>query len=210
MRKAPASVSVGQTALLERIARGEPLADALHGVVDLIEQHAAGLLCSVLLIDRERGTVHPIAAPNLPGEYTKAIDGAPIGPRAGSCGTAAFRGEPVIVEDIATDPLWADYKHLALPHGLRACWSTPIMSRERAVVATFAMYYREPRGPTAAERALVDIATHLASIAFQRDHAESALRAGERLHAQIYASVADIIFSITVEPGNQFRFQSVN
>src|SRR5688572_4699074 len=86
------TISDGQTALLERIARGEPLAKSLHGVIELIEGHADGLLCSVLLVDCKRGTVHPIAAPSLPADYTSSLEGAAIGPKAGSCGTAAFRG----------------------------------------------------------------------------------------------------------------------
>jgi C4-dicarboxylate-specific signal transduction histidine kinase len=112
----------------------------------------------------------------LPIPYTQAIDGAAIGPSAGSCGTAAYRAQRVIVSDIATDPLWADYRDLALPHGLRACWSTPILSSEGSVLGTFATYYREPHIPTAQEHHVVERVTHLASIAIEGEQAEEALR----------------------------------
>jgi len=116
------------------------------------------------------------AAPSLPLAYTEAIDGVGIGPSAGSCGTAAYRAEPVIVSDIATDPLWADYRDLASAHGLRACWSTPILSSEGSVLGTFAIYYREPRSPTPHEHNVIEQITHLASIAVEREQAEQALR----------------------------------
>src|ERR1700687_2271437 len=116
------------------------------------------------------------AAHGLPITYTQAIDGAVIGPSAGSCGTAAYRAEPVIVSDIATDPLWADYRDLASAHGLRACWSTPILSSAGRVLGTFAIYYREPRSPTPQEQNLIEQITHLASIAIERERAEEKLR----------------------------------
>src|SRR6185369_1291729 len=97
-------------------------------------------------------------------EYLRAIDGASIGPCAGSCGTAAFRREAVFVADIASDPLWADYKHLALPHGLRACWSTPILDAQRNVLGTFAIYYRKQGLPEEHQLQLIDVATHTAAI----------------------------------------------
>src|SRR6202007_2448701 len=91
------------------------------------------------------------AGPSLPTKYAEAIDGAVIGPSVGSCGTAAYRAEPVIVSDIATDPLWADFRDLASAHELRACWSTPILSSAGKVLGTFAIYYREPRSPSSEE-----------------------------------------------------------
>ena len=116
--------------LLERIATGAPLGAVLTGIVELVEHQAPGMICTVLLLDAESGTLRHGASPSLPDEYSRAIDGSAIGPRAGSCGAAAFRKTRVIVEDIATHPYWEDYRSLALPHGLRACWSTPIMSPE--------------------------------------------------------------------------------
>jgi PAS domain S-box-containing protein len=162
----------GQRDVLEGIAGGAPLPLVLERIVRLVEQQAAGMLCSILLIDRDHGCVRHGAAPTLPIEFSRAIDGAPIGPAEGSCGTAAYRGAPVVVEDIATDPLWALYRDLALPHGLRACWSSPIFSSDHRVLGTFAMYYREPRGPSPTEMQWVDAATHLAAVAIGRDTAE--------------------------------------
>src|SRR5260370_10848648 len=119
------------------------------------------------------------AAPSLPLTYTKAIDGAVIGPSVGSCGTAAYRAKPVIVSDIATDPLWADFRDLALAHGLRACWSTAILSSAGKVLGTFAVYYREPHFPDQQELTVIERITHLASIAIARKQAEEALRRSE-------------------------------
>jgi PAS domain S-box-containing protein len=123
-------------------------------------------------------------APSLPKAYTDAINGAVIGPSAGSCGTAAYRGEPVIVEDIATDPLWADYRDLALPHSLCACWSTPVFSSQGKVIATFAMYYREPRRPTQRDQEIIDQITHLAGVAIQQKLAEEKLQRSEAYLAE--------------------------
>jgi signal transduction histidine kinase/ActR/RegA family two-component response regulator len=162
--------------VLERIAGGAPLADVLEEIVRLVEGQAPGMCCSILLLDREQRCVRYGAAPSLPPEFNRAIEGAPIGPEVGSCGTAAFRGERVIVEDIATHPYWAAYRHLALPHGLRACWSSPIFSTKHEVLGTFAMYYREPRGPRPREIAWVDAATHLAAIAIGHEAAAQTQR----------------------------------
>src|SRR4029077_17828162 len=111
--------------------------------------------------------------------YTDAIDDAMIGPTAGSCGTAAYRAQQVIVSGIGTDPLWADYRELALPHGLRACWSTPVFSSDGTVIATFAMYSREPRSPSLRDQHIVEQITHLAGIAIQRKLDEDKLRDSE-------------------------------
>ena len=171
--------------VLERIAGGAPLVDILERIVRLVEQQAPGMCCSILLVDREHGCVRYGAAPSLPLEFSRAIDGSPIGPAAGSCGTAAYLGERVIVEDIATHPYWTEYKHLALPHGLRACWSSPIFSAAHEVLGTFAMYYREPRGPLPREVAWVDAATHLAAIAIGHEAAAQALRRSEAHYRRI-------------------------
>jgi GAF domain-containing protein len=119
------------------------------------------ILTSILLLD-DRHLRHG-AAPTLPADYCAALNGSEIGPCAGSCGTAAFHGAPVYVTDIATDPLWADYRDLALPHGLRACWSTPIFDENHKVLGTFAIYHLTTRGPTPAEiEAIRTITDHVA------------------------------------------------
>ncbi len=155
------------------------LPEILKTLCTNIEKHYSGLLCSVLLLDADGKTLRHGAAPSLPKEYSQAIDGTQIGPNTGSCGTAAYRRQPVVVSDIATDPLWADYRHLALPHGLRACWSTPVASQDGGILGTFAIYYREPRLPDAEHLQLIAHATHLAAIAMERDRARAELSAAE-------------------------------
>jgi PAS domain S-box-containing protein len=125
-RKRAESLLAGESRILEMVAKGDSLAEILDSLCLLVEKQADGVLASILVLDDDR--LRHGGAPSLPKAYTDAINGIVIGPRAGSCGTAAYRGEPVIVEDIATDPLWADYRDLALPHSLCACWSTPVLS----------------------------------------------------------------------------------
>src|SRR4051812_15871109 len=180
MTGAPQTYYDAQAAVLEQVASGAPLPVVLTGTVRLVESQASGMVCTILLHDEARGILHVGAAPSLPRELSCAIEGLPVGPAVGSCGTAAYRRERVIVEDIATDPLWATGRDLVLPTGLRACWSTPILSPDRALLGTFAMYYREPRGPTAAELSWVAAATHIAAIAIMRDRAETKLRLNEQ------------------------------
>src|SRR5882762_6911784 len=175
-RKRAEMLLAGEKRLLEMIARGDSRALVLDSLCRLVEELASGGLSSILLLDPKANRLRHGAAPGLPIKYTEAIDGIVIAPAVGSCGTAAFRAEPVIVSDIATDPLWADYRDLALAHGLRACWSTPILSSASKVLGTFAIYYREPRSPTPQEHNLMEQITHLASIAVEREQAEEALR----------------------------------
>ena len=189
-----------QTAVLERVAAGHPLSEILADIVRLIERQADGMRCSLLLLDGK--FIRHGAAPSLPPDYVKWLDGQSIGPRAGSCGTAAYVGRRVIVEDITTDPLWDDYRTFALPFGLRACWSSPIFSAERDVLGTFAMYYGEPRRPTAAEITWVDAATHLAAIAIVSDRATKSLLSSEarsRRLARLYAMSSAINEAIVRE-----------
>src|SRR5262245_57202317 len=183
----------GQNRVLELIAQGRPLLKILDSLMAVIQAQCPDMLCSVLLLDRDRIHVRHGAARGLPQAFVRAVDGESIGPRAGSCGTAAFRGEPVIVEDIATDPLWDDYRQLALQHDLRACWSTPIFDSQRNVLGTFAMYFRAPGRPDARHLRLIEISTHLASIAITTDRRVEALRASEeRLRLALSGGKVDI------------------
>jgi signal transduction histidine kinase len=175
-RKRDEMLLAGERRLLEMIARGDSRAVILDALCRLVDELASGCLSSILLLDQDAACLRHGAAPSLPAPYTEAIDGGVIGPSAGSCGTAAYRKESVLVGDIATDPLWADFRDLALAHGLRACWSTPILSSDGRVLGTFAIYYREPRIPTPYEQNIVEQITHLASIALEREQAETALR----------------------------------
>jgi PAS domain S-box-containing protein len=178
-RKRTEVLLAGEKRLLEMIARGNSLALILDGTCRLVEELATGSLSSILLLDPSANCLRHGASPSLPIAYTSAIDGEVIGPSAGSCGTAAYRAEQVIVSDIATDPLWTDYRDLALPHGLRACWSTPILSSGGKVLGTFATYYREPRSPSPQEQNVIERITHLASIALEREQGEKKLRQSE-------------------------------
>jgi len=150
---------------------------SLDALIGLIEQVVPGMRGSVLLLDDDGVTLRHGAAPSLPEAYCRLIDGERIGPTAGSCGTAAFRRQRVIVRDIATDPLWANYKAAAEPFGLAACWSTPIFDAEGRLLGTFAMYYDEPRDPTEEDIALTETATLLSANLITRARAARALRA---------------------------------
>jgi PAS domain S-box-containing protein len=178
-RKRAEALLAGEKRLLEMIARGHSRALILDEICRLVEELASGSLSSILLVDPSANRLRQGAAPSLPGSYTEAVDGIVIGPSAGSCGTAAYRAEPVIVSDIATDPLWANYRDLALAHGLRACWSTPIFSSGGRVLGTFATYYREPRSPSQQEHNVIERITHLVSIALEREQTEETLRRSE-------------------------------
>lgn len=174
-----ANLLKGQNRVLELIGRGARLDETLDSLVRMIEAQCPGMLCSILLLDPDGRHVLHGAAPSLPDEYNRAISGEPIGPRAGSCGTAAFRAEPVVVEDIATDPLWEGYRDIALKHGLRACWSTPIFGEERRVLGTFACYFRVLARPRERHFKLIEIATYTAAIAIVRYRRVEALRTSE-------------------------------
>lgn len=170
------SFQAGQNRALKHLASGESLIKVLTELAETIEELAPDMLCSILVFDSTGQCLHHCAAPTLPAEYTNAIDGFRVGPVAGSCGTAVHRSERVIVEDIEADPLWADCRDLALKHDLRACWSQPVFSSERRVLGTIAMYYRKPRGPSAAELELVDKAANVAGIAIERKQTEETHR----------------------------------
>jgi len=178
-RKRAEVLLAGEKQLLEMIARGDSRGLILDAICRLVEELASGSLCSILLADPSANRLRHGAAPSLPSSYTEAVDGVVIGPSAGSCGTAAYRREPVIVCDIATDPLWANYCDLALTHGLRACWSTPILSSGGKVLGTFATYYRQPRSPSQQEHNVIERITHLVSIAIEREQAQETLRRSE-------------------------------
>jgi len=167
-RKEAESLRDGESHILEMIARDAPLEDVLVKLVQVVEAQFTGLLCSVLLLDNDGEHVRHGAAPSFPKSYINAIDGRCIGPKAGSCGTAMYRREPVVVTDILQDPLWEAYRDVAEPYGLRACWSTPILAHSGNALGSFAMYYREPRSPSPAETRALQMATHLTGIAIER------------------------------------------
>ncbi|MGE5563014.1 MAG: ATP-binding protein [Bacillota bacterium] len=179
--------------ILQLAIRNEKLEDTLEALVRTVEeQSSSGVLGSILLLDPDGRHLRHGAAPSLADEYNAAIDGIEIGPSVGSCGTAAFTAEPVFVSDIAEDPLWADFKDLALAHDLRACWSIPILSGTGAVLGTFAMYHRQPRQPVEEDLALVSLITNTAAMVIERKRAEAALRElNETLEARVVEEISE-------------------
>lgn len=156
-----------QKRVLEGMVNELSLGDLMTLVCREVERIAPEVTASILAVDEQR-RLRPLAAPGLPPAICQSLDGVLIGPKVGSCGTAAFRGEPVVVTDIRTDPLWADYHALFESSGMRACWSSPICDHAGVVVGTFAFYFREPRGPDALHHRLVDVCLHLCAVAIER------------------------------------------
>lgn len=164
-----------QHKVLEAMVREAPVHELMTLVCREVERIAPEVIASILGIDGE-GRLRPLAGPSLPDSYSAALDGVPIGPGVGSCGTAAYFGEPVLVEDIATDPLWADFKHLALPHNLRACWSSPIKASNGRVLGSFAFYYRERCAPSRFHKRLVSVSVHLCALALEREESRTRIQ----------------------------------
>src|SRR6478609_538224 len=183
-RKRREALLAGENRVLAMVTKGDSLADILDSLCLLMEEQSSGVLASILLMDPNGKQLRHGGAPNLPKAYTDAIDGVAIGHSVGSCGSAAYRAEQVIVSDIATDPLWDPFRDLALTHSLRACWSTPIFSSEGKVIGTFAMYYHQPRSPSPREQDTIKHITHLAGIAIERKLAEAARRESEAYLAE--------------------------
>jgi PAS domain S-box-containing protein len=179
-RKRAQAIQEEQRQFLELLATGMDFSETLHTLVSRIEEQWPGMHGLVLLLDEAGQHLHRGAAVSLPESYVESIEGLEIGPMVGSCGTASYLGERVVVEDIAEDPRWDGLRDLALEHGLRACWSEPVFSSEGDVVGTFAMYYRHPRAPSAAELEAIEVGAHLASVAIERKRADEALRESER------------------------------
>jgi PAS domain S-box-containing protein len=184
----------GQRQVLEMIATDAPLAQVLTLLVHLIEDQCEGMACSVLLLDIDGVHVRLGAAPNLPDEYLRHIDGQPVGPRIGSCGTVMQVGRPVIVTDIVSDPQWDVLRDVALAGGLRACWSTPILSAHKKVLGSFAMYCGTPRGPTREELRLIETAADLAGAAIDHHRSQEALRHSEERSRAILRAIPDWMF----------------
>ena len=196
----------GQARILEMIAAGAPLAVTLTHLIGMIEEQMPDALCSVLLLDEDGQHIRHGAAPSLPKAFVQAVDGLKIGPKVGSCGTAMYWGKPVVVSDIDNDPLWDDYRGLAVAHGLRACWSTPITTPEGKVLGAFANYYRAVRSPGIDDTRLIEIAVHLAAIAIERKRAESKLHANEKRFRDYAETASDWFW----ETGPDYRLTFVS
>ena len=189
---------IGQTSLRQ----------TLEALCREVEKLHPGLLCSVLLLEADGVTLRSTAAPSLPEEYCRAIDGFKAGPYAGSCGTAIYRRAPVVVSDVTTDPLWADYRELALSHQLRACWSTPIASQDGSLLGTFAIYYREPRTPDGQHLLLIAHAIHLTALAIERDRDRTQLRAAEDRYRTLVERLPAITYIAELGAGGPWHYVS--
>jgi PAS domain S-box-containing protein len=200
------ALRVGEKRLLEMIATGGALEDILIALSLMIEEQRSGTLASVLLLNPDGVHLDFVAGPSLPDEWRQQMAKLPIGPCAGSCGTAAFRGSPVIVSDIKTDPLWEvpEHRASALKHGLRASWSNPVLSSKGKVLGTFCMYYREPRSPSSQDLELIGSATHFVRIAIERDRAEEALRRNEQRLRDVIDTIPIITWSMLPNGANDF------
>lgn len=157
---------------MSALADEVPITDIADRLCRRVEEIAPDVVCSLLHVDAA-GLVHPLGGPSLPEDYSRALDGIAIGPDVGSCGTAAFYGEPVLAQDLDTDPRWQPYKTRPLEVGLRACWSTPIKAKDGRVIATFAFYFREPRAPSNWHRRIVDACVDLGAFAIERKEARA-------------------------------------
>lgn len=178
------ALEAGQRQFLELLATGGDFSTTLHALVRIVEEQWRGMLGLILLLDEDGKHLHIGAAVSLPQDYLDSIEGLEIGPMVGSCGTACYRRERVIVQDILTDPRWDGLRSLAVQYGLRACWSEPVIASNSQVVGTFAMYYRQPRAPTQDELRTIATAAHLVGIAIEHQRAQEALRQSEmRLRA---------------------------
>ena len=172
-----AALLESQRRLLDRIASGAPLRETLEMLVELIEQQASGMRAAVLLADSAQQQLAFVAAPSIPEDYKVGIEPyLRIGPDMGSCGTAAFLRQPVYTRDTATDPLWENCGQIAVRNGLRAIWSTPILSDGNVVLGTFAMYYGEPQLPAEEHIQLIDMATQMARVAIEAKGDDEMLR----------------------------------
>ncbi|MEO7888326.1 MAG: PAS domain S-box protein [Polaromonas sp.] len=197
--KAAEDFARAQAQILALIAGSASLQRSLEAVVQLIETSSPDSLCSILLVGGQQ--LHLGAAPSLPGSYNQAIEGLQIGEGVGACGTAAFRNQTVIVEDTQQDPLMKDYRELMLTHGLRACWSTPVVSTDGEVLATFAIYRRYPCAPQPHDLELITSAARLAGIALVRARAEAALISSEARFRELAENINDVFYNVDPRSG---------
>jgi len=194
-RRRDESLLTNQNKVLQQVLRGGPLTDILDAVCLAIEQHiTGGGIATVLLMDESETFLRPAAGGRCPEEYSAAIQTVPVGPYCGSCGTAAHRGKTVVVADIATDPLWADFREFALPHGLRACWSVPISSSTGAILGTFAVYASTPRQPSDQELRVAEFLARTAGIAIERHRTLQVLKESEDRYRLVGQAANDAIW----------------
>ncbi len=177
-----------QKEFLKMITAGAKLEQVLENIVHSVEKIAMDVLCSILLLNENK--LYLGAAPSLPGAYNRAINGASIGPNAGSCGTAAFKKETVIVSNIVTDPLWQDYRDLALANNLHSCWSIPLFSSDNDIVGTFALYTHDKREPLESELKIMDYFTNLTALVIEHYQKEEKIKETERRYRDVLHHMA--------------------
>jgi PAS domain S-box-containing protein len=194
-RKRAESLLAAEKRTLEMIASGALLADILQNLCDTIDAQVPNLISTVMLMDSDGQRLWPAAGRAAKGWF-EAISPLTIGPCVGSCGTAASLKQPVIVSDVATDPLWVDYRDLALSYGLRAAWSQPLLSKDQQVLGTFGMYYAEPRTPSETDLRLIEGAGHIAVIAIEGERSQVALKRAFDEIAKSEAELRTIIDAI--------------
>ncbi|WP_333803157.1 diguanylate cyclase domain-containing protein [Sulfurospirillum sp.] len=180
--------------ILEMIAKMVPLHNVLESTVKGVEEENPSMLCSILLLDKEGKFFSNVIAPSLPDFYNEAIRGVHIGCNVGSCGTAAYLKECVIVEDIATHSYWKDYKEVALRADLRSCWSEPIFSSQGIVLGTFAIYHKKPQAPRKSDILLIEQSANLACIAIEKSMVAMKLKESEELYRRLTEEVSDVIW----------------
>jgi PAS domain S-box-containing protein len=202
-RKSAEALHAGERRLFEMIATNVPLKEIFNELCLIIQQQRPGTHASVLMLTREGHHLNVIAGPTLPEGWSEQMEKLPVGPCAGSCGTAVYRGTLVIASDIATDPLWdvPDHRAAALSHGLRASWSNPVLCSNGKVAGTFCIYHREARDPTSQDLELIELATHVASVAIERDQQEISLREAqnELAHVNRVSTLGEFAASIAHE-----------
>jgi signal transduction histidine kinase len=192
-RKRSEALVYTQSQVLEQVAFGVNLYEIFNNLCVLLEQQLPGAYCSILVVDQDKRRLRGGAAPTLPEEFAKGVDGLMIGECSGSCGTAAYRGDSVFVNDIASDPLWADFRDFALSHNIKACWSSPFVSQTGEVLGTFAISHKFPCHPTRHHLEILKTATHIASIATETYRAAMALqKANDELEIKVAERTSEL------------------
>ncbi|MBK6265759.1 PAS domain S-box protein [Marivirga sp. S37H4] len=162
-----------------------------------LEELFVEMKVSVLKVEDNK--IWNLASPTLPQEYVASIQGLTIGPAVGSCGTAAFTKERVIVTDISTHPLWKDYKAVALAHDLKSCWSQPIFNYQKEVIATFGIYYDSVKKPGKLELEVFNRSATLLSLILENHQKSKALLASNERFNYVHRATNDAIYDWDVE-----------